>query len=166
MSADDQPTPPDKRDLLAAFDQVVDREREKARAVSEPARLRRNSVAIILLCLISWGWLGYTWLARPAWLFAPNQDVARTPAEREVILRFGMYLEMERVRDYLDANHRLPITLTEAGDIEEGVEYAITGDSAFVLRGTAGTMTLRLSSTDNVQEFLKPTGMKPAPRGQ
>jgi hypothetical protein len=166
MSPTEEPTPPDKRDLLAAFDQVVDREREKARTVSEPARRRRNSLAIIALGVISWGWLGYTWLFKPAWLFAPDQSIAQTPAEREATLRFGMYLESERVRDYFDANRRLPMDLGEAGDLEQGVDYSISGDSSFVLTGTLGTATLRLSSDDDVQEFLKPAGMKPAPRGQ
>lgn len=166
MSAADEPAPPDKRDLLAAFDQVVDREREKAQAVSQPARLRRNSVAIIALGVISWGWLGYTWLARPTWLFAPDQAVARTPAEQEATLRFGMYLERERVLDYRDLNHRLPLNLGEAGDIEQGVDYNITGDSSFVLTGTSGRSSLMLSSSDNVLGFLASTGIKPPPRGQ
>lgn len=166
MSPNDEPNAPDKRDLLAAYDQVVEREREKARTTDTPARRRRTSAAIVVLCVVSWGWLGYTWLARPAWLFAPDQGTPRTAAEQEATLRFGMYLEAERVRDHLELNHRLPESLGEAGDLEEGVEYQITGDSTFVLTGAMGATSLRLASSDDIQEFLKPTGMKPAPRGQ
>ncbi len=166
MPPPEKPRASGKNELLSAFDQVVDREKKKAGGVGLPPRVRRTSVAVIGLGVVAWGWLGYAWLSKPAWLFSPDQGGSRSVAEQEATLRFGMYLEAERVRDYFDANRRLPESLNDAGDVEEGMEYEIKGDSEFVITGTAGTTTLRLASGDNVQSFLESTGMKPALRGQ
>lgn len=166
MGETDKPNPAGKGELLAAFDKVVDREKEKIRTAQRPLLKRRTSVAVIVVCILAWGALGYTWLARPAWLFSADPALARTSTEKEATLRFGMYLETERVWDFVDKHQRLPVNLGEAGDVEEGVSYEITGDRAFVLTGTLGTTRLTLSSSDDVQAFLEMTGIKPARRGQ
>ena len=165
MNTANQPEPAEKRDLLKAFDQVVDREKAKARPAA-PARPRRSGIAIVLLAVLGWGGLGYIWVGKPAGLFPVDPALSRPPAEQEATLRFGMYLERERVHDYFDKHRRLPASLGDAGPVETGVEYAITGDSAFVLTGTMAGLTLQLSSSDAVQAFLEPTGMRPPPRGQ
>ncbi len=157
------PTPPsDKRDLLAAFDQVLDREQEKKVFSASPPPPTRTSYAVTILCVVAWGWLGYAWLARPAWLFPQELAAVPTPAEAEATMRFGMYLELERVFDYRAAHGRLPGALGEAGDVEEGVDYMRTGDTTFVLTGQLSGRTLRLESTDSREEFLRPAGLSPS----
>ncbi len=158
------PQPPEKRDLLAAFDQVLDREREKTVLAAAPPPPPRTSYAVTILCIAAWGWLGYAWLARPAWLFQREVAAAVTPAEAEATMRFGMYLELERVFDYRAAHGRLPGSLGDAGDVEEGVDYMRTGDTTFVLTGQLPGRTMRLESTESREEFLRPAGLTPSRR--
>lgn len=162
------PTPPnDKRDLLSAFDQVVQREKVRAVEAANAGPVRRRTPPwVAVLGLLGWGVLAWTWLARPGWLFPPDPASLATPAQRESTLRFGMYLEADRVLEYLRANGRLPARLEDAGDVEAGVGYAVTGDTTFTLTGQDGTISLTFRSTDSMREFLAPAGISPAPPHQ
>ncbi len=123
---------------------------------------RRTHAAVLVACILSWGALAYTWLAKPGWLFPSDPSASRTPAEREAELRFGVYLERERVLDFRATHHRLPVTLAEAGDVEEGVEYTVSGDSTFVVSAMVRDSLLTLNESQSADDFLKTTGITPS----
>jgi hypothetical protein len=156
------PAPPRKGELLDAFDGVVNRERERALERRSLPVARRTHAAMIVVCVLAWGALAYTWLVQPEWLFPTNQSTALSPRERESRLRFAMYLERERVLDYLATHRRLPASLAEAGDVEEGVEYAVLGDSTFVVSATVRDSLLTLNESQPAEELLRPTGIAPS----
>ncbi len=161
MTDQEEPSPSDKRELLEAFDKVVDREREKAvERVSRPVQ-RRTHLVVVALCALSWGALAYTWIGKPAWLFPTGPAANRTPAELETQLRFGLYLSRERVLDYWAEHRRLPATLADAGDVETGIEYTISGDSSFVVSVMVGDSLLTLNESQPADDLLKPTGINP-----
>ena len=159
---DGDPAPPRKGELLDAFDGVVNRERERALERRSLPVARRTHAAMIVVCILSWGALAYTWLAQPEWLFPTDQSVALSPVEKESRLRFAMYLERERVLDYLSSHRRLPKTLAEAGDVEAGVEYAVSGESTFVVSAMVRDTLLTLNESQRADELLKPAGISPA----
>lgn len=157
----DDPESSDKRELIEAFDQVVNRERERAvERVSLPVR-RRTHIVVVVLCLLSWGALAYTWIGKPAWLFPADPAAGRSLAERESERRFALYLSRERILEYWTLNRRLPATLAEAGDVEPEVEYMISGDSTFVVTVMVGDSLLTLNESQSADELLKPTGLVP-----
>ncbi|NOT06934.1 MAG: hypothetical protein HOP28_01890 [Gemmatimonadales bacterium] len=151
----------DKRELLDAFDQVVERDRKLRTSGPVVAAVRRNKVWIGALCVVLWGWLAYTWLSKPAWLFQQDPASLMSVAEQENAMRFGLYLQRERVAEYVTANRRLPAALEDAGDVEQGVTYLPGSGTTFTLVGSVAGVELRLASGDSAEEFLKPTGIKP-----
>lgn len=164
MTDQDPEEPKDKRELLAAFDQVVNREHVRAVERASKPLARRTSLAIAVVCVFAWGGLAYTWIAKPAWLFPKDPWADMTPQAKEHELRFAIYLERERVLDFRKQNGRLPSTLAEAGPLEQGVEYVVTGDSTFVISGEINGVQLRLAENEPAEELLKPTGIKPSRR--
>lgn len=165
MTSQEDPAPSEKRELLEAFDQVVNRERDRAvERVSLPMQ-RRTSLIVAALCVLSWGALAYAWIGKPAWLFSSDPAASRTPAELEAELRFGLYLSRERILDYRATHRRLPATLAEAGDVERGVEYTISGDSTFVVSVMLGDSLVTLNESQPADDLLEPTGIiAPKPR--
>jgi hypothetical protein len=157
----DDPAPPDKRELLEAFDQVVDRERERAVERGSLPMRRRTHLLVAALCVLAWGALAYTWIGKPAWLFPTDPAANLSPAELDRQLRFGLYLSRERVLDYWVEHRRLPATLAEAGDVEAGVEYTISGDSTFVVSVLIRDSLLTLNESQPADDLLKPTGISP-----
>ncbi|HEV8197310.1 MAG TPA: hypothetical protein VGP87_11755 [Gemmatimonadales bacterium] len=158
----DDPVVPEKRELLEAFDGVVSREREKVLERRSLPVARRTHAAVIVVCVLSWGALAYTWLARPAWLFPPDPATRLTPSQRESRLRFGMYLERERVLDFWATHKRLPRSLEEVGDVEAGIDYAVRGDSTFVVSALVRDSVLTLDESQSADELLRPAGLKPS----
>ncbi len=156
------PTPTDKQQLLEAFEGVVSREREKAVERRSLPVARRTHVVVLVACILSWGALAYIWLARPEWLFPGNPAAGLAPAEREARLRFAIYLERERVLDFRASHHRLPSSLAEAGDVEAGVEYAVSGDSTFVVSAVVRDSLLTLNESQAADDLLKPAGLVPS----
>lgn len=156
------PLPNDKRELLEAFEGVVSREREKIVASRSLPMARRTHVLVLILCALSWFSLAYVWLARPQWLFPDDPTAALGPAEREARQRFAIYLERERVLDFRATHHRLPSSLAEAGDVEAGVDYAVSGDSTFVVSAMIRDSLLTLNESQAADDLLKPAGLSPS----
>jgi hypothetical protein len=156
------PAEPGKRELLEAFDGVLNRERERAVEGRSLPLARRTHPALIVICVLSWAALAYIWLGRPEWLFPGDPAASLSPVARESRLRFGMYLERERVLDYRASHHRLPANLAEAGDVEEGIEYTVRGDSSFVVSALVRGSLLTLNESQSAEELLKPTGIRPS----
>lgn len=155
-----QPASPDKRQLLEAFDGVVNRERVKALESRSLPLARRTHGIMLVVCVLAWGALAYVWLAKPAWLFPGDAAASLSPAEKETRLRFGMYLERERVLDFRKRYHRLPSALAEAGSVEAGIEYSKSGDSTFVVSAMVHDSLLTLNESQNADELLRPTGIR------
>jgi hypothetical protein len=164
VTTEQDPATPDKRELLDAFDKVVNRERERAvERVSLPTA-RRTPVVVAALGVLAWVALAYVWLAQPAWLFSAGAVSERTAAEQESDLRFGLYLSRERVLDFWEEHRRLPATLAEAGDVEAGVEYTVSGDSTFAVSVLLGDSLHTLNESQSALPLLEPTGIRPTPR--
>jgi hypothetical protein len=159
---EDAPAASDKSQLLEAFDGVVNREREKAVQSRSLPMARRTHTAVLVLCIVAWGTLAYVWLAKPDWLFPPDPASQLSPAERESRLRFGMFLERERVLDFRATHGRLPANLAEAGDVEEGIDYTATGESTFVVSATVRDSVLTLNESERADELLKQAGVAPS----
>ncbi|HEU5219850.1 MAG TPA: hypothetical protein VFU23_14415 [Gemmatimonadales bacterium] len=157
-----EPGSPGKDDLLEAFDGVVNRERERAVASRSLPLARRTHWVAIVLCVVAWGALAYIWIGRPAWLFGGDPAASPSRAEKETRIRFGLYLERERVLDYRASHHRLPGSLEEAGDVETGVDYAVTSDSTFVVSAMLRDSLITLNESQSADELLKPTGIAAA----
>ena len=153
---------PDKRQLLEAFDGVVNREREKAVERRSLPPIRKTHAAVVLVCVLCWGALAYTWLAKPEWLFPGDQAGTLTASQRDARLRFALYLERERVLDFRATHRRLPASLAEAGDVEAGVEYAVSGESTFVVSALVGDSLLTLNESESADLLLKPAGLAPS----
>jgi hypothetical protein len=164
VSDSDAAEPGDKRELVEAFDKVVNRERERVVESASVPQARRTGAIVVVLCVLAWGGLAYTWFAKPAWLFPPDPSKTVTPQQREAALRFGIYLERERVLLFLKRHGHLPKTLAEAGVVEEGVEYVVSGDSTFVVTGGIGNQQFRLNESESAEELLQGTGVKPPAR--
>ncbi len=145
--------PADNPDLVAAYQQVVERYRGPTRIDQMPpepppkvARTRPWLVASGVLAALA---LVYIWGARPAWLFSRDAIRTRSAAQEDSSLRLGLYLEYHRVMAYRKAKGRVPAALDEAGDVEDGVAYAATGDSTFELTAANERLTLQLHQSDN-----------------
>jgi hypothetical protein len=161
-------TPPNQDDLLAAFHEVANQYNEPAvpPSLSRAGSRRGTRPWVFLLLLVASGILGYVWLGRPTWLYPPDPSLSQSPAQREASLRFGIYLQSERVRAFRRDHGRLPHDLEETGEVEEGVAYRQTGDSTFLITGTDDSLTFTLSSEESPAKFLEPVGIKVSPIGQ
>lgn len=158
----EDPGTPDKRELLAAFDGVVNRERERAVERRSLPVARRTGAVVLVVCILAWGGLAYTWLGKPAWLFPADPVTGLTEPEKEARLRFGLYLQRERVLDFLATHRRLPASLSEAGDVEAGVEYLVSGDSTFLVSILVRDSVITLNESQPADELLKPAGLAPS----
>lgn len=126
-------------------------ERETSR--QEVVQRRRRGAGILLL--LTWGVLGWLWLAKPEFVFSPSlgqAEGARFSAEEG--LRYGMYLQAARIREFQAEHGRLPASIAEAGEAEAGLEYVVEG-GRWTLRGTADGTELELTSEMSPEGFLR-----------
>ena len=164
----DDSTPPHKEQLVDAYLGVVESTAQASAETSQvdPPRPWRTHRLVPIVLVLGVGILGYIWLGKPAWLFEPDAPSVSTPAQQQATLRFGLYLQAERVREFLRENGRLPENLEETGEVEDGVSYRKTGDTTFVVTASLDTTVLTLSSTESAANFLKSTEIRIAPTGQ
>ncbi len=114
------------------------------------ARRRRQRLMVLFLVL-GWGFLAWAWLARPPALFVPL--VEQTVGQEEAGLRYGLYLQASRIREFAEEHNRLPTDLAEAGDVEEGITWAVAG-TEWSLSGRSGPHLLELTSLMSADSFL------------
>lgn len=152
--------PADNKELVAAYQEVLERYGGPRRpAPDDPppapppavAGTRRWVAALGILGLLG---LGYVWGVRPDWLFSRDRVRTLSPAQADRTLRLGLYLEHHRVMEYRKVQGRVPSTLEEAGDVEEGVEYVPTGDSTFQLKAANERLSLELDQSDDPETIL------------
>lgn len=123
------------------------------------ARQRRRRVVAILF-LVAWGSLGWLWLARPDAVFNPPLGQAEgAEYSAEAGLRYGMFLQAARIREFEADSGRLPQTIAEAGEAEEGLTYSLTG-GRWTLRGTVNGTVLELTSEMSADAFLQAGGAR------
>jgi hypothetical protein len=64
-----------------------------------------------------------------------------------------MFVEIDRIEQFKNANSRLPATLTEAGADTSGLRYNVGGD-AYSLEGSNKGVTLTYTSNQSATDFL------------
>ncbi|MCL4865418.1 MAG: hypothetical protein KJZ47_05955 [Gemmatimonadales bacterium] len=129
-------------------------ERDAARIQAGQRRRRLMLVALVA----AWGALGWIWLARPGWVFEPPLTTAQgAQYSPEEGLRIGMALQAFRLREFAAETGRLPSSLAEAGEVEEGLSYLVR-DGGWILRGDLGSRQLELTSEMSVDSFRQGGG--------
>lgn len=132
--------------------------RQQAKHASEQEAairpIKRNQGILVGVLLASWALIGWIWIARPALIFGPPaESLEPSPAWREASLRFGLTLQRGRIEEYTVQNGRLPATLEDAGEVEDGIAWE-RGDSSYTLTGTDGDLQLVLTDRMAVDSFL------------
>lgn len=156
-----------RRALAESLQEVIDHPLRRAsdiKAANETARVetsqRRRRLVLVAL-VASWGTLSWLWLARPDWAFNPPLGiVAEAEFSEEEGLRYGMFLQAARIREFEADSGRLPASIAEAGEAEEGLRYEIT-DAGWRLLGTLGNRQLVLTSEMSADAFLAGDGAPP-----
>lgn len=153
--------PDSKKELGEALQDVLAAQRESDSELRDARALRKKQdghskyqPGLILLIVAAWMFIGYVWVARPAFVFGGQPSVVLTPAQREAQLRYAVYLQRGRVAAFRAEHARLPESLREAGPVEAGVEYERTSDSTYTVFGTVDGTVLRLSDRMSADSFL------------
>ena len=137
-----------------AIREVVEHAQRLTRAVelAKPMESWRARPFVLgIMAAISVAVAGYSWVARPAWVFGP--DPAAAPAPRQdAHARFAMYLVATRIAAHRQARGALPGSLRETGDHWTGFSYRVVDSASFELRSASPDITFR--STDAPGAFL------------
>lgn len=145
LSSDDQ------RD--AALAQVLAQSRIRERIRRESVRppgppVGRWALALVLASVAVW-----LWAAPPPFLREPATPAI--PVERaDAGLRLAVALQSERVHAHRLRVRRLPDFLRELDDTLPGMSYRRLDGGTFLLRGSAGGLTLEYRSDESLSEFL------------
>lgn len=141
-------------DRYEALLEVLEQQAERADA--EDRRPRRGdrssrwkvSALVALLALTAW-----LWILPPAWLVPPPP--APPPiAEQEAALRFGMYLQAQRIRAFQLREGALPVTLEEAGEPLPGMSYVLVAPGVYELTGRTDEVRLTYRSDMPLREWV------------
>ncbi|MBL8989263.1 MAG: hypothetical protein JNJ80_23510 [Gemmatimonadetes bacterium] len=143
------PTPGNKEQLLAAYDQLVEYEASKPKvaeaALAVEARKRgwKRFVqpAIIAACLAG---MGYIWFGKPAWLYPPFDPIA--PPANELQASRQLIAASILVAGHQERLGRLPTTLEELGIALPGTTIFNPGDGSYQLMTTFGRRSLLLNA--------------------
>ena len=134
--------------LLEVLEQQAERVDRDERPRGKGALSAQSVVLLVLLLLTVW-----VWVMPPAWLVPPPP--APAPAhEEEAALRFGMYLQAQRIRAYEMAHGTLPESLAEAGPPIPGMLYTIVGPGVYELTGSTERVQLTYRSTEPLREWV------------
>lgn len=133
--------------LLEVLEQQAQEAAHEVR-VRGPRRMYQAFLVAILLGLTAW-----LWLLPPGWLVPPPPE-PQPIAQEEAALRFGMYLQAQRIRAFEIREGRLPETLTEAGQGLPGVAYTVLGPDLYQLTGTTDRLQLTYRSDQPLREWV------------
>lgn len=140
---------------------VLDAQRESSKqlATARANQKRRDGhtkyqPGLLLFIVAAWAFIGYAWLAKPAFLFEGPHAATLTATQREAKLRFAIFLQHGRIEAFRHDQGRLPKSLREAGAAEDGVEFERTADDGYEVFGSADGTVLRLSSRMSADSFL------------
>lgn len=129
--------------LVGEFLEEKKKERQEERARNAP-RKRNPLVIPLLIATVLAIWIGPS--------LVPRQEPELTPETMEQGARISMYLASLRVREYLEANRRLPVSLTQVGVDTTGLVYVRRADNVFELstRVQGTKLTYRSTMPDSV----------------
>jgi len=152
------PNQESRRDLAHSLRDAV--ESVEQQAIEQAARERRRLEArarrqgpLLGVAVLGWGLLTWLWVTKPAVIFEPDRGPSPTPERVEAGLRFALYLQAARVREFIADSARTPRTLAETGAVEDGVTWE-PQEAGWALTGRDGTLTLRLTDRMAVDSFL------------
>ena len=134
--------------LKDILDDQVRRNELRSAAGPKSGRLRLHASVPPVLALVSI-WL---WVFPPAAL-TPEQPTI-SPANQEAGLRVEMYMQFNKIQQYVVENGRLPNDLGEVGDSPVALKYVPLSGNVFQLIGQSGNITVDFNSTDPVEELL------------
>lgn len=135
---------------VAAMRDVNETKAAAAARSRQPEQPRTWRLVMLLVGLVG----ALLLLLQPAWLAGPTTPPSESPVVAAASLRLALIRERQRVFDYLQAQGRLPTTLSEAGTARTDLHYEVAGAGAFTLSGSAGDSLVILRSTDGMREFL------------
>ena len=140
---------PDRRALLKAYQDVVRSAAEdrhpKPAGPPPPQREYLKFMGLVTAVLLA------ILVFQPRFLFPRPRD--ESAKMREASLRVRMFVEIDRIEEFSQANGRLPKTLLEARGDTVGLIYR-PSDDQFTLTGRNGRLTLTYSSTTPADSFL------------
>jgi hypothetical protein len=133
--------------LTGAVRAVLEAKQEEARRERE-ARLKaerraRRQPFLIALIVVGWGLLGWLWITRPDAVFHPGALSPAPARDPEAAARFALYLERARLVAYHDSTGVWAGSLSQVGQVEEGVRLSRSGpDFALEHTGSGGPLVL------------------------
>lgn len=110
----------------------------------------RLKLAALLALIVVTVWL---WVLPPSWLI-PSPPAGPSVAEQEAGLRFGVYLQAQRIRAYELEHGSLPETLEDAGPSIPGVSYAVLGSGFYELTGETDRARVTYRSNQPLREWV------------
>ena len=133
-------------------------EQAEVEALARKVRVRRQGYGLWHVALI-------IATAMSLWIWRWPPDVVRiTPPsppameEEESTLRLVMYLQAQKIEQYLVDTGRLPLTLGDAGPVFRGMEYVRLTNRDYRIVGRTRRWTLRYSSADPIDVFVASPG--------
>lgn len=129
--------------LVGEFLEEKRKERQEELERLKPRR-RIPFRAPLLIAVVLAIWIGPS-------LMPPREPVL-TPETMEHGARITLYLASLRIREYVEKNKRLPVSLSQAGVDTPGLVYSRTSDSVFELstRVSGTKLTYRSTMPDSV----------------
>ena len=88
----------------------------------------------------------WLWVFRPAALTPEAPTIS--PANQEAGLRVEMYMQFNKIQQYVAQNGRLPNDLGEVGSSPVALQYVPLGGNSFRLSGQSGNVTVDFNSAD------------------
>lgn len=110
----------------------------------------RLKLAALLSLVVMTVWL---WVLPPSWLIPPP-PAGPSVAEQEAGLRFGVYLQAQRIRVYQLERGVLPETLEDAGPSIPGVSYTLIAPGLYELTGETDRVRVTYRSSQPLREWV------------
>lgn len=139
------------REVQAALSSVM-QQHQAATAPPPPAGRPWQWYAKLVLCVVLVATASILWVAGPD-LDGASQDAPSPRAER-ASRRLAVYVMAGRIAGFRTENGRLPVSLTELGETDEGLRYTPLDGDAFELVARHPTDSVVYQSTQPMDELL------------
>lgn len=146
-SADRYETLLEVLEAQAARSESEDRTSRPSGAGGGAPRLKLAALLVLIAVTV---WL---WVLPPPWLIAPA-PAGPSAAEQEAGLRFGVYLQAQRIRVYELEHGVLPRTLDAAGPTIPGLTYELVGEGVYELTGETDRVRVTYRSDEPLREWV------------
>lgn len=124
-----------------------DREARELRRQQEEEGAPYWLVAVLLMMM---AWL---WLLPPSFLRV-DPPLPQSIEQEEAALRFAMYVQAQRIKEYREETGRYPTRLEEAGPPLPAMRYDLLTDDLYQLSGVTDRMRLTYQSDLPLREFV------------